>query len=154
MATGQLSGGLAWLAISGEDAPQLVQTAPVAKGAIIRAKTEAVLGAIALIAAPIIALMAFIEIKMALIAAVGITCATVSATMIQLWFRSQAKRSNFRRRQTSSKVATLSEAFSSIMWAGSAALFAGGLWHFAIVTAVLALGVLWIARSFRPKEEI
>lgn len=154
MATGQLSGGLAWLAISGEDAPQLVQTAPVAKGAVIRAKTEAVLGAIAVIAAPIILLMAFIELKMALIAAVGIACATVSATMIQLWFRSQAKRSNFRRRQTSSKVATLSEAFSSIMWAGTAALVAGGLWVFAAVAALLALGVLWIARSFRPQQEI
>lgn len=154
MATGQLSGGLAWLVISGEDAPQLVQTAPVAKGAIIRAKTEAVLGAIAMIAAPIILLMTFVEIKMALIAAIGIACASVSATMIQLWFRSQAKRSNFRRRQTSSKVATLSEAFSSIMWAGSAALIAGGLWVFAIVTIILALGVLWIARSFRPKQEI
>ena len=154
MATGQLSGGLAWLAISGEDAPQLVQTAPVAKGAVIRAKTEAVLGAIAIITAPVILLMAFIELKMALIAAIGIACATISATMIQLWFRNQAKRSNFRRRQTSSKVATLSEAFSSIMWAASAALVAGGLWQFAIASVVLALGVLWIARSFRPQQEI
>ncbi len=154
MATGQLAGGLAWLAISGEDAPQLVQTAPVEKGAVIRAKTEAVLGAIGFIAAPIILLMLFLDIKLALIATVGIACATISATMIQLWFRSQAKRSNFRRRQTSSKVATLSEAFSSIMWAGSAALVAGGLWQFAGITALLALGVLWIARSFRPQQEI
>lgn len=154
MATGQLAGGLAWLAISGEDAPQLVQTAPVENGAVIRAKTEAVLGAIGIIAAPIILLMTFMSFKMAIIAAVGITCASVSATMIQLWFRSQAKRSNFRRRQTSSKVATLSEAFSSIMWAGSAALVAGGLWQFAIVSVVLAVGVLWIARSFRPQQEI
>lgn len=154
MATGQLAGGLAWLAISGEDAPQLVQTAPVAKGAVIKAKTEAVLGAIAIIAAPILLLMAFIEVEMAVIAAAGIACAAVSATMIQLWFRSQAKRSNFRRRQTSSKVATISEAFSSIMWAGAAALVSGGLWQFAIVAAVLAIGVLWIARSFRPQQEI
>lgn len=154
MATGQLSGGLAWLAISGEDAPQLVETAPVPKGAVIRAKIEAVLGAIAIIALPIIALMAFIELKMAIIAAAGIIFATISATMIQLWFRSQAKRSNFRRRQTSSKVATLSEAFSSIMWAGSAALIASGLWYVALFTAALALGVLWIARSFRPQQEI
>src|SRR4029077_20498875 len=29
MAAGQLAGGLAWLAISGEDAPDLVATAPV-----------------------------------------------------------------------------------------------------------------------------
>ena len=154
MATGQLAGGLAWLAISGEDAPQLVETAPVAKGAVIRAKTEAVLGAIGIIATPLILLMCLIEIKMAVIAAIGIACATISATMIQLWFRSQAKRSNFRRRQTSSKVATLSEAFSSIMWAGSAALVASGLWQFAVITALLAIGVLWIARSFRPQQEI
>ena len=154
MATGQLAGGLAWLAISGEDAPQLVQTAPVKPGAVIRAKTEAVLGAIAIIVAPILLLMAIIDLEMALIAAVGIALATISATMIQLWFRSQAKRSNFRRRQTSSKVATLSEAFSSIMWAGSAALVAGGLWPFSIVSALLAICVLWIARSFRPTQEI
>ena len=154
MATGQLAGGLAWLAISGEDAPQLVQTAPVKDGAVIRAKTEAVLGAIGIISTPVLLLMAVMDLKMAIITAIGIACATISATMIQLWFRSQAKRSNFRRRQTSSKVATLSEAFSSIMWAGSAALVAGGLWHFAVVTALLAIGVLWIARSFRPLREI
>jgi len=153
MATGQLAGGLAWLAISGEDAPQLVQTAPVAKGAVIRAKTEAVLGAIGIIATPVIVLMAFMDPGMAIMAAAGIACATVSATMIQLWFRSQAKRSNFRRRQTSSKVATLSEAFSSIMWAGTAALVVGGLWQIAIATSLMALGVLWIARSFRPRQE-
>ena len=33
MAAGQLAGGLAWLAISGEDAPDLVATAPVAAAA-------------------------------------------------------------------------------------------------------------------------
>ena len=32
MAAGQLAGGLAWLAISGEDAPDLVATAPVPAG--------------------------------------------------------------------------------------------------------------------------
>src|SRR5262249_3782051 len=46
MGAGQLAGGLAWLAISGEDAPDLVATAPVAPRDIIRAKIEAVLGAI------------------------------------------------------------------------------------------------------------
>jgi len=119
MASGQLAGGLAWLAISGEDAPQLVQTAPVSNGAIIRAKIEAVLGAIAVLVAPILVMISIMDIQLAGLAAVGIATATVSATMIQLWFRSQAKRSNFRRRQTSSKVATISEAFSSILWAGT-----------------------------------
>ena len=52
MAAGQLAGGLAWLAISGEDAPELVATAPVTAGWIMRAKIEAVLLAVALVFAP------------------------------------------------------------------------------------------------------
>lgn len=154
MASGQLAGGLAWLAISGEDAPQLVQTAPVPTGAIIRAKVEAVLGAILIIVAPIILLISFFDPLLAIIAAGGIMAATVSATVIQLWFRSQAKRSNFRRRQTSSKVATFAEAFSSILWAGTTGLVASGMWPLVPATALLALCTLWIARSFRPDQEI
>jgi len=151
MATGQLAGGLAWLAISGEDAPDLVTTAPVASGAIIRAKMEAVLGAIAMLTAPILLLLVFFDWHLALVAAGLITVATLSATMIQLWFRSQAKRSNFRRRQTSSKIATITEAFSSILWAGTAGMLAIGTW-LAIVPAALALAILIVARSFRPIE--
>ena len=44
MAAGQLAGGLAWLTISGEDAPDLVATAPVPTRFVLRAKVEAVLG--------------------------------------------------------------------------------------------------------------
>ncbi|MEM7289543.1 MAG: permease [Pseudomonadota bacterium] len=153
MASGQLAGGLAWLAISGEDAPQLVQTAPIARGSIIRAKIEAVLGAIGFLVSPILILVAFLDLKMMLYAAAGVGLASVSATMIQLWFRSQANRASFRRRQTSSKVATLSEAFSSIMWAGATGLAAADQISFAIVACFLALVVLWIARSFRPTQE-
>ena len=47
MAAGQLAGGLAWLTISGEDAPDLVATAPVPARFILRAKIEAVLAIIA-----------------------------------------------------------------------------------------------------------
>lgn len=150
MATGQLSGGLAWLAISGEDAPDLVSTAPIPTGTIIRAKIEAVLGAIVMIASPILLMLLYLDVRLALIATVHIMIAAASATMIQLWFRSQAERSNFRRRQTSSKVATFAEAFSSILWAGTAGLVAAGSW-FAVIPIVLALAVLLAARSFRPQ---
>lgn len=153
MAAGQLAGGLAWLAISGEDAPQLVQTAPIPRGAVIRAKVEAVLGAICLLISPIILLLLVMDAGLAVIALIGVSAATISATMIQLWFRSQANRSSFRRRQTSSKVATFAEAFSSIMWAGATGLLAVGSWTFALVVVVLALGVLWTARGFRPEQD-
>ena len=58
MAAGQLAGGLAWLAISGEDAPDLVASAPVPPRFIVRAKIEAVLGVIAVVFAPLVAVLA------------------------------------------------------------------------------------------------
>jgi len=122
MAAGQLAGGLAWLTISGEDAADLVTTAPLPPTSIIRAKIEVVLIAIAAVFAPLVALLVLASPVQAAITALGIIVATVSATAIQLWFRVQAKRSQFRRRQTSSRVATFAEAFSSIGWAATAAL--------------------------------
>lgn len=149
MASGQLAGGLAWLAISGEDAPQLVATAPVSRTAIIRAKVEAVLSAVAILVVPILVFMAWADIAVALVCAACIFASAVSATAIQLWFRSQARRSNFRRRQTSSRVATFAEAFSSIFWAGCAALWANGS-VYAFVLVGCAFVVLAIARTLRP----
>jgi ABC-2 type transport system permease protein len=100
MAAGQLAGGLAWLAISGEDAPDLIATAPLTPRHIVRAKIEAVMGCIALVFAPFVVPLALIDGAAAIVAALGITAAAASATAIQLCFRAQAKRSQFRRRQT------------------------------------------------------
>ena len=77
---------------------------------------------IAAIFAPLIAALAFASPMQAAVTALGVIVATVSATAIQLWFRVQARRSQFRRRQTSSRIATFAEAFSSIGWAATAAL--------------------------------
>lgn len=149
MAAGQLSGGLAWLAISGEDAPELVATAPVAARQILRAKIEAVLGIIALVFLPFVAAVACISPWHAMVATLGIATAAVSALQIQLWFRWQAKRRDFRRRHTSSRTATFAEAFSSIAWAGTAVLAAASPW-LAPLGAAFALVVLMIARLMRP----
>jgi ABC-2 type transport system permease protein len=131
MAAGQLAGGLAWLAISGEDASDLVATAPLPMSSVICAKIEVVLIVIGVVFAPLIIPLAFASPLLAGITAVGVTLAAASATAIQLWFRVQARRSQFRRRQTSSRLATFAEAFASIGWAATAAL--------ALLTPVLAV---------------
>jgi ABC-2 type transport system permease protein len=149
MAAGQLAGGLAWLAISGEDAPDLVATAPLTAGRILRAKIEAVMGCILLVFAPFIAVLAFTSTFHATVAGLGIAIAAASATEIQLCFRAQAKRSHFRRRQTSSRFATFAEAFVSIAWAATAALAASGT-SFAVMPGALAVGILASAHLFAP----
>src|SRR5262245_9395375 len=149
MAAGQLAGGLAWLAISGGDAPDRVATAPVPTRQILRAKIEAVMGAVGIVFAPFLIALAIASPMSALIAALGIAIAGAAATTIQLWFRAQAKRSHFRRRQTSSRVATFAEAFSSIAWAGVAALAAAENW-FAVPAALIALAILGGVRLISP----
>ncbi len=149
MAAGQLAGGLAWLTISGEDAPDLVASAPVPASRLLRAKIEAVMGAIAILFCPFVIALGFISTMSAIVAALGIAAAAISATAIQLWFRSQAKRSQFRRRHTSSRIATYAEAFSSISWAATGAIAASGSW-LAVIMAIVALAIVGTVRRLAP----
>lgn len=151
MAAGQLAGGLAWLTISGEDAADLVTTAPMPAIALLSAKIEVVLICIAAIFTPLIAALAFVSSYMATVAAFATIIAAASATSIQLWFRVQAKRSQFRRRQTSSRIATFAEAFSSIGWAATAVLtlllpVAGA------VSGILTAGIVALAWKLSPNR--
>lgn len=151
MASGQLAGGLAWLAICGEDAPDLVQTAPMNARAGLRAKIEAVLIAVCLVLSPILLFLALVDLRAALLTILCLTFSAGAATAMQVWFRAQAKRSHFRHRHASSKIATFAEAFSSICWAGCAALLAVGN-ALAMIPAVLALAVLGLIWTIRPRE--
>jgi ABC-2 type transport system permease protein len=152
MAAGQLAGGLAWLTISGEDAADLVATAPLPPQRVIRAKIEVVLIVIGIIFAPLIAVLAFASIAQAAITALGVLIATTSAAAIQLWFRVQAKRSQFRRRQTSSRLATFAEAFCSIGWAATAAL-AVSIPIAAVISGVMTAAILAATWKISPRRD-
>jgi ABC-2 type transport system permease protein len=152
MAAGQLAGGLAWLTISGEDAPDLVATAPIPPRAILWAKVEAVLGGVAIVFLPVIAALAFLVPSHGLVAAIGAVVAAASATQVQLWFRSQAKRDHFRHRLVSSRAATFAETISSITWAGTAVLVASGRWWPAVFGGLIAIATLLVARLISPRD--
>jgi ABC-2 type transport system permease protein len=154
MAAGQLAGGLAWLSISGEDAPDLVATAPITSRRILMAKVEAVIGMIALIFAPIVVVLTLDAAYAGIVCGLGVLSAAAAATIVQLCFRVQARRSQFRRRQTSSRLATFAEAFSSIAWAATTALAAAQTWA-ALGTAAVAFGILagvWLISPSRASR--
>jgi len=152
MAAGQLAGGLAWLTISGEDAPDLVATAPLPVSRVIRAKIEVVLIAIAVIFAPLVLALALASPLQAAATACGVMIAAASATAIQLWFRVQARRSQFRRRQTSSRLATFAEAFSSIGWAATAVL-ALALPIAGLISGLLTAAIVAATWKISPRRE-
>jgi ABC-2 type transport system permease protein len=152
MAAGQLAGGLSWLVVSGEDAPDLVASAPIPARAIISAKIEFVLGGVMIVVAPLLVALALAAPAFAAIAAFGIAVSAASGTMIQFWFRGLARRHGMRRRQIPSRLATLAEALSAILWAGTAALVAAGSW-LATVTAMFALLALAGIWMIRPRQD-
>jgi ABC-2 type transport system permease protein len=151
MAAGQLAGGLAWLTISGEDATDLVATAPLPSSRVIRAKIEVVLITISVLFAPLIIALAFASPQQAAVTAAGVIIAAASATAIQLWFRVQAKRSQFRRRQTSSRLATFAEAFSSIGWAATGALVLS-IPLAALISGLLTAAIVALTWKISPKR--
>ena len=113
---------------------------------------EVVLIGIAAIFTPLIAAWALVSLQMALVAVVATIVAEASATSIQLWFRVTAKRSQFRRRQTSSRIATFAEAFSSIGWAATAVLtlllpVAGA------ISGLLTAGIVALAWKLSPSRD-
>jgi ABC-2 type transport system permease protein len=63
----------------------------------------------------------------------------------------QARRSQFRRRQTSSRLATFAEAFSSIGWAATAAL-ALAVPLVAPVTGLMTAGILAATWKISPRR--
>ena len=151
MTAGQLAGGLAWITVSGEDAPDLVLSAPLTPARLLRAKIEAVMQSVGMVLLPFVAVLSLISVRQALIVALGSAAAAASSTAIQLWFRSQSKRSHFRRRHTSSRIATLSEALVSITWAGAGTIFIVST-PLALVTVVIALVILACVRALSPRR--
>jgi ABC-2 type transport system permease protein len=148
-AGGQFAGGLAWLAISGEDAPDLIATAPIPAGLEIRAKFEATVGGTLMVFGPFLLGVAIASPWAGVVATIGIALAAAGATAIQYWYRLQATRGRIRRRQTASRFTTYAEALSSIAWAGSAAMAVEGN-RLALVLAGLGGIVLLLAWLLRP----
>ena len=146
---GQLAGGLAWLAISGEDAPDLVASRR-SRLAIRHAKIEAVMGAIALIFAPFLVALAFASLaprrrrRYRLRDGLG----DPDPALVP---NAQANRSHFRRRQ--SPRASPPSRRRSPRSAGPAppGLAAIGTW-LAAIAALFALFILAGARAVSPRK--
>ncbi len=132
------------------DLDLILSSPPISTRAIISAKIEAVLSAVAFIVSPFLVALALAAPRLAAVAVLGIAVSAFSGTMIQIWFRAQARRSTFRRRQIPSRIVTVAEALSSILWATTAVLAAVGSWS-ATGTAFAALLVLAGTWMIRPR---
>lgn len=156
-AAGQLAGGLAWIAIGGEDAPELITSAPVPPARVLRAKTEAVMSALAVIFIPFIVVISLVSARAGLVALAGIITVATTSTAIQFWFRAQAGLSRLRRRQTSSRLASVTEAMAAISFAAAAGFYTaatsrGGV-ILGMVPNVIGILIVFGAWMIRPSRQ-
>jgi ABC-2 type transport system permease protein len=149
---GQIAGNLAWITISGEDAPDLLRCAPVTPSFARRSKLTAAVIPLALLAIPI-GLLARQHLAASIAAALGIAASALSNACIQLWYEKPMPRSAFRRRPPGAVLPSLAGVLVAVGWGVAAAIAsAGTLIGFGIALAValvpgVLLVLLWLGRN-------
>ena len=157
---GSLTGALAWIALSAEDAPDLLLVSPASLRTVRRAKLAAAfVPVLALVAVPLL----WLTIRMP--AAGAILCfavcgAVLGAGLIVFWCGRPGARSNFKGRGKGGIVMNMLELFNNLAW-GALGWFLAGAARAPLSDAgamavtgsgVLAIVVLWAAWLLRVKR--
>ena len=149
----QIAASLAWITVSGEDAPELIAAAPVSRQEVNRGKLAAIALPIALILAVPLAVLALISPWIAVLTLLCATGGAGSAALLNLWHPMPGRRRGMLQRHQQSKVMGLVEHLLAMLWAVVAVLALIGtpvaLVPVAIVVAVMAS---WCPRG-RSREK-
>ncbi len=147
----QLGGALAWIALSAEDAPDFLTTAPLPRAVIERAKIAAIGQPIALILALPVAALTLASPWAGLCALVFGAGAIASAALVNLWRQAPSRRGLVLRRHSQSKLVGMMEHLVSILWAVATTTAVIGSFAvvvpLAAIAAVLALNRKWAAQA-------
>jgi ABC-2 type transport system permease protein len=113
----QVAASLAWLTVSGEDAPELIATAPVNPDTVDNAKLTAVaLPLVVILALPLVGL-ALISWQIAALTVVVCAAAATSTALLNFWHPMPSNRRGMLRRHSQSKLIGLAEHALSFIWA-------------------------------------
>jgi ABC-2 type transport system permease protein len=142
-----LTGSLAWIVISAEDAPDLLASAPAPRRTLQLAKlAAATMPALLLVALPLLWLVARTP-STGLLVAFTISAAVLSAGLIVLWTGRPAPRSDFKTRGKENFLCTMLELVSSLCWGGLGWLLValntqGADWMLPAAAAALTAGLI------------
>lgn len=145
-----VSASLAWLAISSEDAPEFLATAPVSRREVERRKLEAIALPLVVIVALPLAFVWSAGVKAGLVTTAYVGAAAIAAALLNLWHPVPGRRGDILRRHSQSKLVAMMEHMLSLLWAVALALTAFESWA-AAVPILCALFLLW---TQRPKSAL
>ena len=147
----QLAGALSWIALSAEDAPDFLKSAPVSRGTIERGKIAAIGQPVALILALPLAALALASPWAGLCALLFGAGAIASSALVNLWRQAPSRRGLVLRRHSQSRLVGMMEHLVSILWAVAAAIAVIGSWTAIVpltfVAVVLAINRQWAAMA-------
>ncbi|SED95362.1 ABC-2 type transport system permease protein [Rhizobiales bacterium GAS191] len=145
----QLSGAFAWLAISGEDAPDLLASAPLTRRRIERGKIEAISLPVGVIVALPLIWLVIIAPQAALLTLIFAAGAAIASACLNLWHPAPGKRGEMMRRHQQSKLVGMVEHLLSLLFAVGCVLALIGNW-LAALPVVFAIAILWLNRRRDP----
>jgi len=146
---GQVAGSIAWITVSGEDAPELIASAPVTPAAVNRDKLSAVALPVFVIVALPLAGLAATSWRMAAVALLFAAGASASTALLNFWHPMPGNRRGMLRRHSQSKLIGLVEHGLAMLWA-FAVVFALIGSKFALVPLAIVAGLLMFSSRAQP----
>jgi ABC-2 type transport system permease protein len=144
---GQVGASLTWITVSAEEAPELLQCAPAASATVRSAKLLAGLAPLGLLLVIPLAIVTVAAPAAGLAATAGSICAAYAAGLINAWYPTPGKRSDFlRRRRSGSILIGLAYFFVSALIAAATGLAAAMWLPLALIPATLAVVALLVLR--------
>jgi len=118
--SGTLSGTLAWITVTAEEAPELIGVAPVPLVRIRWLKVLAAMLPVWLLVSPLFLFLLTQNLWHATVFLLCLSGSTACGGMMQVWYPRQGDRRDMRRRMQSGKFVSVLEGFSGLGWAGVA----------------------------------
>jgi ABC-2 type transport system permease protein len=144
-----LAGNLAWMTVSGEEAPDLLGSAPVPKQALLWLKVAAAIAPPLVLCVPFTVLFAMQSFKAFVIFTVCLAGALASSAVIQAWNARPGSGRDLKKRMQSGKLTNLVEFVGAAGWAGAAFAFLHG-WLLGLVGVAAGLAAAALAWAIRP----
>jgi ABC-2 type transport system permease protein len=150
-----LAATFAWLTISGEEAPDLLESSPVPRDRVRWLKVCAAVLPVGVMLLPFLAWYAWLSPAMLAIVAVFAAASVASAGVIAVWTGKPGSPRDMRARQKQSIVMNFVELFSSMGWA--AACYCAITGHYWLVAPAMVLGLVgpgtaWLVRRWLERD--
>jgi ABC-2 type transport system permease protein len=146
-----LAGTFAWLTVSGEEAPDLVQMSPVSEERVRWLKVSAALLPVAVVLVPFLAWFAWLSVSQLVIVTVFASAGLASAAVIQVWTGKPGQKRDMRARMKQNVAMNFIEGFCGVGW--GVACYCAMTGSYKLMVPALILGfagpsAAWLARRW------